>query len=726
MDASIVVLTYNNLNETTAPCLESIIANTDLTRNELIVVDNASADGTREYLLEFQRKYPFIHLRLNETNKGYAGGNNDGMKMARGEVVVLLNNDTLVPPGWLPRLTRLFTENKQIGLIGPVTNSAGNEQRLELDGVNENTYEEITSAYIQRHQGVWFATERLGFYCVAVHRRVIEKIGYLDEGFGLGMFEDDDYCVRARRAGFVLAVIEDCFVYHKGSVSFGKLATQKYKALFERNKALYTKKHDVTWSFSEIALSYWEKLDKDLRVMFEGPRTPEAVAALERIELRWENFRHLLVQVHSAEVSNQISGGQPPAVLARSKWQTRWFNFRRNVLRGTWRERVRYGRYIASRLAIRAGVKGAESDPSKELMEKVRRTLGNLEQRRVVIFPATIDYSYMRQRPQSLAKAFADMGFLVIYGTLNHTTDKVKDIEEVSPGLFVVQEWDIFPLLPHILEPGNVIYYCLWPNNLRHVEYLPYSRLVYDYMDDLCLLDLPSEQVEAMHDEMLQRADLITVSAQRLYDTLPADRRDAALILPNAVGEEFIAALAVPQAVPEALKDFERRPVSGYYGALAPWIDFELLEHLADSLPDHVLVIIGPVLDGADESLNSLCTRANVRHFPAMEQLDLVPYLQRFDLCLIPFVVNQITNSVSPVKLYEYLAAGKPVIATATEECGRIPFVKIAVDKDDFVTLVRSSSLLEAEAAESRAYAASHTWSARAAEVASRLKLDSY
>ena len=76
MDASIIVLAYNHLDETTAPCLDSILEHTDLTRNELIVVDNASSDGTAEYLREFQRRHPKVQLCLNDVNKGYAGGNN--------------------------------------------------------------------------------------------------------------------------------------------------------------------------------------------------------------------------------------------------------------------------------------------------------------------------------------------------------------------------------------------------------------------------------------------------------------------------------------------------------------------------------------------------------------------------------------------------------------------------------------------------------------------------
>ena len=219
--ASIVVLCYNGLEETTRPCLKSLIKNTPADSYELIVVDNASADGTAAHLKTFAAQHSHVRLQLNDTNKGYAVGNNDGIKLAQGQYIVLLNNDTLVPNGWLDRLLRLFNDQPSVGLVGPVTNSAGNEQRIELAGLNENNYAEIAGAYIERQKNVWFTTEKLGFFCVAMRRTLPEKIGLLDEKFGIGMFEDDDYCIRAKQAGFTLAVVEDCFVYHKGSVSFG-------------------------------------------------------------------------------------------------------------------------------------------------------------------------------------------------------------------------------------------------------------------------------------------------------------------------------------------------------------------------------------------------------------------------------------------------------------------------------------------------------------------------
>jgi GT2 family glycosyltransferase len=304
--ASIVVLCYNGLEETTRPCLESIIKNTPADSYELIVVDNASSDGTAEYLKSFATQHANVRLQLNETNRGYAGGNNDGIKLAQGQYIVLLNNDTLVPKGWLERLLKIFSEQREVGLVGPVTNSAGNEQRIAIEGMNERNFEEIANAYIERQQGEWFTTEKLGFFCVAMRRSLLEKIGYLDEKFGIGMFEDDDYCIRAKKAGFALAVVEDCFVYHKGSVSFKKLATSNYIEIFNRNRKYFYEKHGVLWIYADIAVSIWAKLQGDVKELVKLGGN----AATERIAGRLDDMSNALYQLREVEQKQTEIGGK--------------------------------------------------------------------------------------------------------------------------------------------------------------------------------------------------------------------------------------------------------------------------------------------------------------------------------------------------------------------------------------------------------------------------------
>jgi GT2 family glycosyltransferase len=191
-------------------------------------------------------------------------------------------------------------------LVGPITNWAGNEQRIELPGLNEKNYEEIAGAYIEKQKGVWFSTEKLGFFCVAMRREVPEKIGYLDERFGIGMFEDDDYCVRAKKAGYRLAVVEDCFVYHKGSISFKKLSTSAYMEIFNRNRSYFHEKHGVLWAYTDIASALWSKLSDDLAQLEK--RTDNVDMA--RIKARIDGMTNCLYQLREVEQRNAQIGGE--------------------------------------------------------------------------------------------------------------------------------------------------------------------------------------------------------------------------------------------------------------------------------------------------------------------------------------------------------------------------------------------------------------------------------
>ncbi len=235
--ASIIVVSHNGFHETTAPCLASLFGATADPDFEVIVVDNASTDGTPGYLADAAGREARLRPVLNDSNRGFAGGNNDGIRAATGDVLVLLNSDTLVTAGWLERISAYLEENPAAGLVGPVSNSVGNEQKIFTRGSRPAEILAEAEAWTSRSRGDAFETDRLGFFCVAARRSVLDEIGPLDESFGPGYFEDDDYCIRARKAGYRLVCLEDVFVYHRGSGTFGK-GPAATKELMRRNRAL--------------------------------------------------------------------------------------------------------------------------------------------------------------------------------------------------------------------------------------------------------------------------------------------------------------------------------------------------------------------------------------------------------------------------------------------------------------------------------------------------------
>jgi GT2 family glycosyltransferase len=242
---SVVVLTYNNLNYTVA-CLNSLLGFCDYPNKEIIVVDNASTDETPSYLLALREQHPEITIVLNDNNTGFAAGNNIGLKSATGDYLVLLNNDTLVTPGWLLTMLRHLQMDSSIGLIGPVTNNIGNEAKIDI---RYSSYKDMLSqslAYTAAHMGKTIPLRTAAFFCVMMPRKVFEQVGPLDENFGRGFFEDDDYCRRIEELGLRIICAEDVFVHHQLSASFNRLGTAEKQALFEQNKSYYESKWG-TW-----------------------------------------------------------------------------------------------------------------------------------------------------------------------------------------------------------------------------------------------------------------------------------------------------------------------------------------------------------------------------------------------------------------------------------------------------------------------------------------------
>jgi len=243
--ASIVVLTYNNLDYT-RQCLESLYAKTDTPEFELIVVDNASTDSTRIYLETLAAEHPNCRVILNEKNEGFARGNNMGAAAATGKYLVFLNNDTLVTEGWLAGLIR-HLQDPAIGMVGPVTNSSGNETRIAVDYQDLKDLDAFAKRRNQAYAGQSSEVPMLPFLCVALRREVFESVGPLDERFGLGFFEDDDFALRLKEQGFQIRVAEDVFIHHFGSASFSRLDSRAYWQLFQTNLHKLEEKWGFRW-----------------------------------------------------------------------------------------------------------------------------------------------------------------------------------------------------------------------------------------------------------------------------------------------------------------------------------------------------------------------------------------------------------------------------------------------------------------------------------------------
>lgn len=240
---SILILAHNQL-ATTQACLESLRLCTP-EPHEIILVDNGSTDGTASWFDQLATDFDHIHVIHNATNLGFAAANNQALSLARGSFVVLLNNDTILTPGWLSLQLEVFDRHPQTGIVGPRSNRVAGEQLVDPTGyLNLKELPEFAQQWARSHHQQSRPVPRVIGFCLVARQSVIQTIGGLDEQFGSGNFEDDDFCLRARFAGFEIRIADDAFVHHIGSQTF-QAAGINHQAAMERNWSLFKSK----WGF---------------------------------------------------------------------------------------------------------------------------------------------------------------------------------------------------------------------------------------------------------------------------------------------------------------------------------------------------------------------------------------------------------------------------------------------------------------------------------------------
>lgn len=234
---SIILLTYNKLDYTKL-CIESIRKFTPKGQYEIIVVDNNSTDGTVEYLKEQSD----IRAIFNDYNAGFPKGCNQGIEIAKGESILLLNNDTIVTPNWLNNLDNILYSSEDIGVVGPISNSCSNGQAINT--IYQNIDEMIEFAnLINLHYSTngYDLKQYLVGYCYLVKKSVIDKVGLLDERFTPGNFEDNDLSLRILLEGYKLLLCKNVFIHHFGSASFGS-NMDEYIKVYNTNKSKFDDK----------------------------------------------------------------------------------------------------------------------------------------------------------------------------------------------------------------------------------------------------------------------------------------------------------------------------------------------------------------------------------------------------------------------------------------------------------------------------------------------------
>lgn len=252
---SIIILSYNTY-KLTRFCIESIRQFTPAGSYETIVIDNASQDESLEWL----KSQEDIKLVCNKENRGFPAGCNQGMKLAElGNDILLLNSDTIVTPRWLENLQTALYSDPKVGAVSCITSNCSNWQAID---VNYKTYDELIAFADKMNNSnpeLWEVRPRLVGFCYLIKNIAYQRLGFLDERYFPGNYEDNDYSCGLIMLGYKLLVCRDTFIHHYGSGSFGKHATTEefaekdceYRDLLKRNKKLFLNKWQITENYDD-------------------------------------------------------------------------------------------------------------------------------------------------------------------------------------------------------------------------------------------------------------------------------------------------------------------------------------------------------------------------------------------------------------------------------------------------------------------------------------------
>ena len=302
-----------------------------------------------------------------------------------------------------------------------------------------------------------------------------------------------------------------------------------------------------------------------------------------------------------------------------------------------------------------------------------------------VVIPC-IDWNIpLFQRPHQIAISLAQQpNAHVFFVSDEYRYDNFPGIQPVNPNLDLVSCRIADKLRDALSQANHVTVFMCWPRHARLLEHIPYDKLVYEYIDDLSLIYYYTGEMRKKHYELIQTADLTVCTARALLeDAKPFARK--VLLSPNAGDYDFFhdnRNCAMEPSLPQKIKPYQC--VLGYYGCLATWFDYDLVIEVAKRRPDWCFVLVGYCFDGTISRLQE-AKMDNIILYPAQPYQKLPSFIAGFDIQTIPFVINDITNATSPVKLFEYMAAGKPILTSALPECLQYRSVSIYQNADDFI-----------------------------------------
>lgn len=352
-------------------------------------------------------------------------------------------------------------------------------------------------------------------------------------------------------------------------------------------------------------------------------------------------------------------------------------------------------------------------DPSRQKKQTVLSFLSaHPDHKGIVLCPVAYDLS-LKQRPDHIMSEFAKAGYLCVmleFGGANPTVKRREKNLYMSSMIedFVAQ-----------LHDKPFVLYLHWPGFAYLRKLCTNALVIYDVLDDLSIFANYSRIMRQDHEFLLQSADICLFSSRQLLEANRGKTANALLYENGVHGADFANGDRERLVFPEGTRPPPAgTTVVGYHGAISELLDFDIIDRIA-ALDGVSLLFVGPVvafepanLPAVQERMERLRARDNFIHVGAKSYSELKHYLAWIDLGIVPFVLGHKTDPVSPLKLFEYLAAGKPVVGTPTKTIAEYDGAVIVASGDAFIEAIASGRWKTAYTPASRAVAQQHEWRA--------------
>jgi glycosyltransferase involved in cell wall biosynthesis len=368
-----------------------------------------------------------------------------------------------------------------------------------------------------------------------------------------------------------------------------------------------------------------------------------------------------------------------------------------------------------------------------------------------IIYFSSIDWNFTWQRPQQLASRLSRHGKVFYVSPLGLRTVAWRDAGRIArrfafqiahrsaaqrvPALTIHTPLFYLPfpenraairlnskLLRRSVQrwmiESNVENPIIWAGSpsfaiLDAIEGMDARLLVYDCLDNFPLFHKNPYPIIDAEQQIASRANIVFATAAELYDRMRLINPHT-FLMPNAADYAHFSETA-DREIPAEMEQM-KKPILGYVGEMAQWFDFDLVRALAARHPEWTIVLVGALHVNAGKAFDL----PNIRHLGRKEYSQLPAYVRQFDVCLLPFKINALTASVNPVKMYEYLAAGKPVVSTPLREAMRYQDALWISDPADFARAVEQALQTRADPSRIRArqeIARQNTWDGRVTEI---------